>query len=239
MTDLVLSAAPRRLRDNYKPLQPVLVSGVSMEPKYQQAIRTGLACGIVIAVIYLGLGVIDQYLNSTPAMVSYYDKALQPFQQMMKDWPDVSGHEYTTPPDLPGPPGEYYAAMGLQLLSTVVLVVGLLLAGAYAIIKGAQRLYPTQEAAYLGALSGLAALVPVVVAGLILCGIMIVFQGPLHIMINDMPGSMSATLPAMAVASCCCCGLPVVIVMAVILAVIGALACAFLTKRLGEPELQA
>jgi hypothetical protein len=201
-----------------------------MESKFRQAIRTGLICGIVLTVIYLIFSVASLWVSSTPAMKAYTDKVLEPIKDMWKDWPNhVQPMAY--PASMPRPPLEYYINIMISFASIGVILIGLLLTGAYVISKGTEVKYSGSDVASIGALSGAAAYIPILLAMTVISLISTILLNQAT-MTTIMPPGFAAALPFVSVFGTFCCCLPVGIVISIILSAIGALGYALWTNKM-------
>ncbi|HUL62348.1 MAG TPA: hypothetical protein VLT35_04735 [Methanocella sp.] len=203
-----------------------------MESKFQQAIRTGLICGLVLAVIYLILSAASLWVNNTAAMKTYTDKAIEPFKDMWKDWPHVSQPVTYNPADMPQPPFEYYVGVMITLILWGIVFVGLLLTGAYAIKKMSEAKYRGSDIGAIGAVSGAAAFIPLLVAMFVISFVSIIWGSQATMVSTMLPPGFVAALPFFSAIGTCCCCLPVGIVVSMIVAAIGALGYALFTNRL-------
>lgn len=208
-----------------------------MEKRYLQAIKAGLACGLVIAVIYLVLGLAGMWVNSTPEMKAYTDQLLQNYRETLNTTYAYNYSSYNETPVVyptfksPQPPMIYYLGTAISLLSTAIVIIGLLATGVLSIMIGGQAKYKLKDAALVGVVSGIAAFAPVFVASLIMSGISAA-TGSLSTVSSMVPGSGPMLGPVVVLFSAFCCCLPTGVVVAVILGLIGSLGCALVSGKL-------
>ncbi len=202
-----------------------------MESKFQQAIRTGLYCGLALAVIYLILSAASLYVSNTPAMKTYTEKITEPFKDVWKDWPQVS--QPTTPVNVNvQPPFEYYVSTMITIIMWGILLVGLLLTGAYAVKKMSEAKASGSDIASVGAVAGAAAFVPLLVAMFLISLVSIVWSSQMTTVTAMMPPGFAAALPFFSFFGTCCCCLPIGVVVSMIASAIGALGYALFTNKL-------
>ena len=188
----------------------------------------GLICGVVIAIIYIILNGASTYLITTPAVKSYENQIVQYNAENSNTnfyYSDGSQHV----PPFPMPPTEFYIAMGLVLLSCVIVLAGFFLTGILAIKFGGQAAYPLKDVALMGVISGFAAFVPTFIAVLIISIIGVIID--LTSVNSNTPGSTSVLTSITGPLENTCCCLVVSIIASVVLALIGALIYALITHK--------
>lgn len=190
-----------------------------MERRYVQAIKAGLVCGVIISVIYLVISIAGLWLNSTPAMKSYNDQLTQPVKNMLEN--GTYNYSYTYKQyNQPSAPVEYYIAMALSMLNLAVEVIGLFMAGVFAIRMVGQTKYSIEDSIGLGAIAGISAYVPLFIAMFIM-SIVSMFTSTMGTLYSIMP-ALSMMLPVITICNAFCCCLPVGIVISAVLGVVGA-----------------
>ncbi len=206
-----------------------------MDNKLSQAIKVGIKCGIIIAIIYLVIGFTGQWLNSTPAIKSYTDHMAQYNKNL---WNNTYGSSYPYPAyyhqAMPQPPLEYYIGLLLGLLSFAVTVLGLLAIGILAIRAGGLSKYSLKDVAYMGVFAGVAAFGPYFIALIIQMGTMYLWSGSYLNSLTSFTPGLSALFPIIMIAETFCCCLPTGIVIFAILSTIGACSYALLAKKLED-----
>jgi hypothetical protein len=204
-----------------------------MDNKLSQAVKVGIKCGIVIALIYLVIGFAGQWLNNTPAMKSYTDNMAQYNKNLWNDTYGSGFHSQVSPQ----PPLEYYISLLLGMLSFIVTVLGLLAIGILAVRGGGQAKYSLNDVAYMGVFAGVAAFVPYFVALIIQMVTMYFWNGSyMGSLTSIMPG-VSAILPFVMFGETFCCCLPSGIAIFAIISTIGASGYALFAKKLEDkPE---
>ena len=184
-------------------------------------------CGLVIAVIYLVLGLAGMWINSTSEMKTYTDQLGQNYKDTLNATYAYNYSSDNLTPVVyptfktPQPPAIYYIGMTISLLSTAITLIGMLVAGVLAMMTGGQAKYTFKDAVCRGAISGIAAFTPVFTASLIMSGISLV-TGSLSTVTSMIPGSTPMLGPVIMLFSAFCCCLPVGLVLAVILGLVGA-----------------
>jgi hypothetical protein len=204
-----------------------------MEKKYQDAIRTGLMCGLAIAAIYFIFGLISLWLNSTPAMTTYVNNLIQPYRSLYNN--STNGTPYVFSQNIGQPPMEYYLDFVLSMFLLAVIAIGFIATGAQAIRSCKESKNDLKNTAYIGAVSGIAAYAPVFIVMMFITVLMTVLGSALNVMASIIPG-LSAVIPVIAICEALCCCLPVGIIFTAILSVIGALGYAYYTHRIADDK---
>lgn len=183
-----------------------------MEKKYQDAIITGLKCGVMIAGFYLVINIIILYLNSTPAMVSYIN---------------YIAHPHTT--SYPGAlPVEYYLDAILDVVEVAAVLIGFLATGVYALRSGEQRKNTVNNIMIIGAIAGIAAFIPLFV-GVVIFDIYTTAIGfPLSLFSLSSANHQGWTISTLAVGVFYC--LSMAIIISAIISAAGAWGYAYFTR---------
>ena len=204
-----------------------------MDNKLSQAIKVGIKYGIIIAIIYMVMGFMGQWLNTTPAMKSYTNELAQ-YNQKVWNQTYSSGTYYYNSQAMPQPPFEYFISILLGLISSTVALIGLLAIGVLAIRSGGLVKYSLKDVTYMGVFAGAAAFVPYFIADIIQMVTMYLWNGSyLSSFTSFMPG-FSTLVPVMIIGETFCCCLPLGIAIFVILSTIGACGYAFFAKKLED-----
>lgn len=207
-----------------------------MEKRYVQAIKAGLMCGLVIAVICVVLGLASMWINATPEMKTYTNQLSQHYQDTLNATYAYNYSSDNSTPMVyptfktPQPPAMYYLGMMISLLSTAITLLGMLVAGVLATKTGGQAKYAFKDAVYMGAISGVAAFTPVFIASLIMSGISLM-TGSLSTVTSMIPGSTPLLGLIMLFSTFCCC-LPIGIVLSVVLGLVGAVGYVLVSGKL-------
>ncbi len=196
-----------------------------METKYRDAVYTGLKCGIVIAIINFIFGLIIMWLYSTPAMVSYMNTLTQPYNDL------YNGSHNSTLYVFGQPPAEFDLVIILTLLTFLAIVIGVLITGVLAVRSGKQPEDTKNETFLIGALSGHAAFVPILIV-MMAISIMETMTGSATNVLSSMLPGISVALPFAIFGEYLCFCLPVGGFISGILSGLGALGYAYYAHRI-------
>jgi hypothetical protein len=208
-----------------------MYTNIIMEKKYSDAVRIGLICGVVIAVVYFVFGLIGMWLYSTPAMTNYMNGLMQPFKNYYNN--STGAAPYISWQGAGQPPAEYYIGLLVSVIMLVVLAIGLLAVGALAIKYCKELKNDIKNTFYIGAVSGIAAFVPVFIA-MVAIILMTIFAAPyMGTLMSILPG-LSAAFPVIAICETVCCCLPIGVLISAILSAIGAWGYAYIAHRITD-----
>ncbi len=210
--------------DKYK-FWRCLLNRIIMETKYRDAVYTGLKCGVVIAIINFIFGLIIIWLYSTPAMASYMNTLTQPYKDL------YNGSHNSTSYVFGQPPAAFNLVIILSLCTFLAIVIGILITGVLAVRFGKQPEDTKNETFLVGALSGHAAFVPVLIV-MMAISIMETETGSAANVLSSMLPGVSATIPFAIFGEYLCFCLPVGSFISGILSGLGALGYAYYAHRI-------